>query len=440
MLNFVENAIELSGETGTKLKCEILRRYYPLWWYITSGGPQNLHAYPTTFVEMNAGSGENYIKETNETILGSSGHTLATKYEHQGSPLKVILVENDKECFSHLKKVISKRWPDLTWSENIDDIQRDVYLLNTDTTDAIKQIQKIELGKSLFFFDPLLYTPWNEIEKVAKQHITKYYQTGTEFILFLFSSDWFYGRGEMAPLPDTNDISKWDEKQKKTVEQVDDLFGHKFWRDALLTPNSIDQKIETIVNLYRKNLHTWFRYVLPFPFTPKLSQTYHLFMCSNYEEGINIPKKFYTKYTGNHPFAPDYNRAFLKFRIAHQIPYFKKSTRPLIWRILWRIIKDHEEGICDVNCIDLKRLEQDYLIRKTTLEWLEEQGYLEKIDFFNTFWRYRPDTFQLDLKIVKKNLDIDPPPRFKPIERIIKDVETKPVTLDDFIPKGNTEN
>ncbi len=431
MLKFVGDAIELSGETGTKLKSETLGAYYPLWWYITSGGPRNLHSNPTAFIEMNAGSSENFIKETKKTILGSSGHAIDVKFKNPKSPLKIILVEENLECFSHLKKAILRRWPSLIWSENVGDPTQDVYLLNTSPQKVLTSLEQIELGRSLFFFDPLLFTPWNEIETVAKNRITKYYRTGTEFVLFLFTSDWFQGRGNMSALP--KNLENWNEEQKTTVEQMDHLFGHTFWRKHLLNSKSSAEKMDILVNLYKKNLHTWFRYVLPFPFKPKSEQMYHLFMCSNYEEGITITKKFYAKYTKNPPYAPNYDKAFLNFRKVHEIPYFRKNTKPLIWKLLWRIIKDHEEGICDVNCVDIKKLEYDYLTRKGALEWLFENNYLEKIHQ-HTPWKSKPDLFKLNWKTVKLNLDVDPPQQLQPLEKITYEPEPKlpKSTLDDF--------
>src|SRR5271157_674668 len=109
-LDFEGDAIILSGVTGTRLKCEILGKYYPKWWSITSGGKGKANRLPTSIVELNAGSGEDYIEETKETILGSSGHALKLKLEGESTPgLKVLLVEENQECFGHLKNVIRRR-------------------------------------------------------------------------------------------------------------------------------------------------------------------------------------------------------------------------------------------------------------------------------------------------------------------------------------------
>ena len=72
-LEFVGDAISLSGLTGSRLKCEVIGLYYPFWWNITSGGPSANNSWPTAIVELDAATGEVYIKDTKETILGSSG-------------------------------------------------------------------------------------------------------------------------------------------------------------------------------------------------------------------------------------------------------------------------------------------------------------------------------------------------------------------------------
>lgn len=82
MLEFVEDAICLSGLAGTKLKCDVLGSYYPFWWNITSGGQGANYAYPTAIVELHAGTGEVYIKDLKQIVLGSAGHALELKAEH----------------------------------------------------------------------------------------------------------------------------------------------------------------------------------------------------------------------------------------------------------------------------------------------------------------------------------------------------------------------
>lgn len=81
MVGFHGDALCLSGITGTRLKSEVLSRYYQFWWNIVSGGEQNDHRYSTTIIELNAGTGELFIEDTSEIILGSAGHALQLKFE-----------------------------------------------------------------------------------------------------------------------------------------------------------------------------------------------------------------------------------------------------------------------------------------------------------------------------------------------------------------------
>ena len=53
-LEFVQDAICLSGLTGSKVKCDVIGQYYPLWWNITSGGKRTNNDLPTAIVELDA--------------------------------------------------------------------------------------------------------------------------------------------------------------------------------------------------------------------------------------------------------------------------------------------------------------------------------------------------------------------------------------------------
>ena len=364
MVQFHDDAIVLSGITGTKLKCEILGGYYPTWWGITSGGSTRNYPFMTAILELNSGSGEDYIEDTDETILGSSGHALQLRLENPGaSKLKVILVEDNDECYAHLKNTIGNRWT----SVNIDQAegppetnQTGIYLIHKKLPEALDAIEKISLRNALFFFDPLLYTPWSEIERVARRRIKWYYQTQTEFIVFTFSSDWFAGRPKLGltPLPKTRSKEKWTEQEKQSVGLMDEMFGNDVWQEKLLSDRSLEERVETLVRAYRLRLHRWFRYVLPLPFEPKKGQRYHLFVCSNYEEGIDITRRFYAKDSGNSLYHPDNKTAYERFAKLH--PHLSKHLRgiqrPLPWKILWAVIKNHDEGLCDIRCDDLGRL------------------------------------------------------------------------------------
>ena len=105
-LGFHNDAIILSGETGTKLKTSIIADYYRLWWEITSGNERNYFRNNTSIVEMHAATGEVYIENTGETILGSAGHAMQLKFERnpwETRNLKIICIEENDECFYHLK-------------------------------------------------------------------------------------------------------------------------------------------------------------------------------------------------------------------------------------------------------------------------------------------------------------------------------------------------
>lgn len=440
MLTFHGDAIELSGETGTKLKSEIIGKYYPLWWHITSGGNRLEYSKPTAIIEMNAGTGEDYIKDTDTTILGSSGHALKLKAESpNASQLKVILIESDSSCFSHLKNVVARRWPILEYSIQVNANSKDTYLLNikTNIPDIIEQI---DLGNSLFFFDPLLYSPWSEIEEIANKRIKKYYHTGTEFIIFLFTSDWFQGRGDLVSLPIDLIEENWSPQEKSSVSKMDDLFGHTKWRSDLLISKSNDERMETLIRLYRERLHKWFRYVLPLPFQPKSSQIYHLFMCSNYEVGVRITKDFYSRYTNNPKYSPDNDSAYLKFVKIHSELKMTGNKKSHQWKTLWKIIREHEEGICDKLCLDLIKDSDNFESVRHSLEWLESYGYIKKIDDLTDAWEEKPDLYQLDWSFLKKQLGIDLPMSLHPLSDMTltppipaeKNDEKKPSGLDRF--------
>jgi hypothetical protein len=88
-----------------------MRDYYNFWWGITSGGPYPGYPHNTAIVELNAATGEVYIEDTGETVLVSSGHAMNLKVTNHPNTqnLKVILIEEDTNCYSHLKNVIKRR-------------------------------------------------------------------------------------------------------------------------------------------------------------------------------------------------------------------------------------------------------------------------------------------------------------------------------------------
>ena len=112
VLEFHDDAISLSGPTGTKLKSEIINSYYKFWWEVVSGGPNKNYRFPSSIIELNAATGEIYIEETDETVLGSAGHALELKASQSPKTrnLRIILIEENDHCFEKLEKVIERRF------------------------------------------------------------------------------------------------------------------------------------------------------------------------------------------------------------------------------------------------------------------------------------------------------------------------------------------
>lgn len=415
MLEFKDHAIVLSGSTGTKIKSEILGSYYNTWWFITSGG--RIADNQTAIVEMNAATGEIFVKDIQTTILGSSGHALQLKGDNsKSSKLNIILVEEDEQCFSNLQEVIKKRWGHINYSFYPPELEKDwVYLLRK-PNEVIEILDKYNIGIALFFFDPLLYSPWSEIEEIATRRIKWYYKTGTEFLIFVFTSDWFTGRKEWHALPEHMDEKKWTDEEKESVIHGNLFFGNSLWQKYLLRPGKLDEKIDLMVKLYKRRLQKWFRYVLPMPFEPKPNQMYHIFVCSNYERGVNITRKFYTKYTGNEPYDPDNHSAFKKFIALHPEKKMKGNQRCDEWKILWNVIRNHHDGICDNSCEELREKQPNLELRDNALCWLEENGYLKEIPPLSKVWTDPPTLYAINWNKIKEKFGITPSKELVPLK------------------------
>ena len=419
-LEFVQDAISLSGLTGSKLKSEIIAEYYPFWWKITSGGARRNYRWATAIVELDAATGEMYIKDTDEIILGSAGHALSLKCDNRNArKLTIILVEKDLDCFSHLRNVIGRRWPMVNVSEAEGPLQSNrsnIYLMNVELEDAVNTISQIDLGNSLFFFDPLRSVPFETIEKVARSKIKSYYQTGTEFILFVFTSDWFLGRGDFAALPKTTNGDNWSDAELHAVEEADALFGHEGWRSKILCEKPIHEKETDFIDSYKVCLRKWFRYVLPMPFNPKGKQVFHLILCSNFEAGVRATRGFFCERTGNPGYKPDNNTAYRTFHSKHGEIYegLRGNQKPKQWRILWRTITGHEEGYCDCLCRDLEEIEPDGQQRQRLLEWLANKRYLIPFESSNP-WNIEITQYQVNWDIVSAELGIESPNPLEPL-------------------------
>jgi three-Cys-motif partner protein len=419
-LEFVQDAITLSGLTGSKLKCDVVGEYYSFWWNITSGGPSSQHSFPTAIVELDAATGEVFIKDTGETVLGSAGHALDLKLSNPSTQgLTLVLVEKDASCYQHLKNVIRRRWVNVNTDiaeGPLASNKSNIYLMNKTLDSALSDIERLPLGNALFFFDPLRGIEYATIEKVATRRVNSFYKTMTEFIVFVFTSDWFLGRDDFAPLPTTPEEGAWSAEEKKTVAECDGLLGYKGWRGEILRASPVKEREEAFIRLYRDRLHRWFRFVLPLPFNPKTNQVFHLILCSNFSTGVRRTRDFYSQKTGNPQYSPDNAGAFRRFRENHPevFPGLDKRRKPPHWRILWKTIVDHEEGVCDALCSDFKDVEGDSQRRVQLLEWLEQKGYLRRCDFGNP-WDPSVKQYRLNWEALKGALGIDPPVPLVPL-------------------------
>jgi len=425
MLGFHEDALLLSGPAGTGLKTRILGNYYEFWWRITSGGESKRNEFPTAIVDMNAGSGELYIKELGRTLLGSAGHAMRLKFDlgYPTDALKLALVEEDPKCFSHLQSVIHRRWPSLRLDQATGPIDRNasgVYLLRLPLEEAVDTVGRLNLGNSIYFFDPLLHVEMETIERVARSRIKYFFQTGTEFIIFVFTSDWFTGREyawreRLAPLPATSQRKTWTSSEAEAVASADSLFGDEDWQENVLNGASRNVRQDSFIDEYRRRLMKWFRWVLPLPFIPKRGQLYHLVFCSNFEDGVKVTRDFYCQYTGNPRFNPDNQTAYEKFiaRFPETAQGLWGLQRPIQWKILWHIIRYCEGGICDYGCKGIKEKGTREGV-KAAMGWLLNGGYLRQLEGVPSAWAPIP-RYQLDWDKVQETLAILPPAKLKPI-------------------------
>lgn len=440
MLEFHEDAICLSGITGTKIKSEILNRYYRFWWNITSGGERSNHNYPTAIIELNAGTGEIFIEETSEIIFGSAGHALLLKFELDSqNSLKIILVEEDPECYLHLKNVIKRKFPEFYPNIQQTNNSSNIFLLNCSLVEALERIENIQnLGNALFFFDPLRMTRWQNIENVAKKRVTQYYGTRTEFIIFLFTSDFFLGRKEFTQFPSHNIEEKWTSGEKKSILEADELFENTEWRELILTDKDIFERENEFIALYKRNLQRWFRYVLTLPFNPKKDQIYHLIYCSNYAVGIRATKNNFLSLTKNFKIQPDNKTTYKRFLYLHpelSKSFIGKKQRPLVWKILWAFIVQ-EDGIRDRLCPDLHELNPDQMEIQRGLDWLAKRRYIEQIDVKSEWYSSIPK-YEINWPILYERLRISKPPLMKPLsnEEVmneLKEDKKEQMTFSDF--------
>jgi three-Cys-motif partner protein len=365
-------------------------------------------------------------------ILGSAGHAIELKIKHdKQNSLKLILIEEDTSCYNHLKQVLCRKIPGISVSiceGPIAENRSNIFLMNLPLNDALTEMAGIsKLGNSIFFFDPLRMVKWDIIETVARNRIKSYYQTGTEFIIFLFTSDYFLGRDEFHSFPKHNDESHWTDQEKESVTEADELFGNREWRSKVLCDDEIGKRELDFIDFYQTRLFKWFRYVLPLPFRPKKNQLYHLIICSNYEAGIRETKSHYSKKMFMKKMNQDNSLAYDNFKILHHdlCKNFPGTEKPLEWKILWALVKQ-EIGIRDLMCSDLRRLEENFNRRQNAMRWLADNHFLIPIDV-RCAWGSPHQKYALDWKYCKEKLGIEYPIQLKPISP-----ESSNLNLSDF--------
>lgn len=152
------------------------------------------------------------------------------------------------------------------------------------------------------------------------------------------------------------------------------------------------------------------------PFNPKDNQLFHLILCSNYEAGVNRTKNAYASKTLNPIYRPDNKLAYKKFISLHPetIKKIKGRRKPIVWKVLWKAIKGHEDGICDCYCRDFKEDHPSPRFIHMALEWLKKRGYLGYFDIENA-WGSELDRYIVNWDIVGQKLGVYPPPGLYPL-------------------------
>jgi hypothetical protein len=155
------------------------------------------------------------------------------------------------------------------------------------------------------------------------------------------------------------------------------------------------------------------------PFKPKPSQLFHLILCSNHEAGVRATRDFYSSKTENPKYSPDNGVAFTFFRKLHPELWdsITGNERPLQWKMLWAVIRNHEEGICDAYCRDFQEMRVPLWARRESLNWLEKKGYIKKFKIEYPWSGMSPlnQRFILNWTIVKEKLRIDSPLNLVPL-------------------------
>ncbi|MFQ5833946.1 MAG: hypothetical protein ACE5H4_14665 [Candidatus Thorarchaeota archaeon] len=433
-LEFKHKAIVLSGVAGTRLKTKVLGRYYRFWHSVQSGGKRGSYRYPTSIIDLNAGTGLLYINEEREIIYGSAGHALELKYKSIDigtKNLSVFLVEEHDKCREYLLENIEEEWDVKLQQQK--GISYPVW-----TNGAVWLFESVKdfleftesgsmIDRGLFLFDPLLAPEYAVIERVAKSRISIPFQRGTEFILFFFTSDWVNGRKGFSPLPRDADESKWKKGETGSAQIADVAFGNRAWLRVMEMNGSSDVLQDSLLLAYEMKLRKWFRLVLPIPFQPKKGQTYHILCCSNYEVGINLIRSEWEHLVGIHKgervrsgvidLAKDVFPRFSAEYPGIMLSRKKGQKRPSEWRVLWKVAREFADGTCDQNCKSLIDIAGSSAEVERCLEWSESEGFLTRETKIPWAWAKHPQfpRFRANYNRLNEVLGISLPLPMRPL-------------------------
>lgn len=208
-------------------------------------------------------------------------------------------------------------------------------------------------------------------------------------------------------MPISSDFNSWSDTERETINALSNVLGDDLWYDSILIDEKVEIRMNNLIEEYQNRLYELFRYVIPMPFAPKKDQIYHLFFCSNYHEGAKIITDFYSNETNNQ-WKPNHHVYYRKFKKLHQNNIFFPggSSRPIEWKVLWRIITYYRLGKFDHNCRDLIEKAQSKPQLYETINWLKSEGYVRNYSKFR---------FELNWEIITNNLGLEPPPPFEPL-------------------------
>jgi three-Cys-motif partner protein len=453
-VEIIDGALCLSGLTGTQLKTKLVESYYGFWLSVTTRGKGRLATKPVYIVDMNAATGLVKVEETGEIINGSAGHALERKYGTKrglNSQLRIIFVESESDCREALFANIRKNWSEAElqehkpqWYQSSDGF---VDLFES-AEDFLKYKNPSDLGNSLFYFDPLLAPDLDLIEQIASVRINRPFRINTEFLIFFFTSDWVVGRTNFAALPKTDSDTEWTSEERVSARAADSAFGGRNWVNVMKNGSGIEKTEDMLLELYKKTLRKWFRFVQPLPFVPKTGQRYDLFCCSNFDTGMRVINGIYEKITGvDFSLDADNRTTYANFLKKHPNLQMTRNRRSKEWKCLWHIMKSHIDGICDQKSQGGIRDHASTESKlKNVLEWLQDEGYVKPIHGFSWMWpnHRKFPTFAIDWDFVKKQLDVDPPKDPEPLKpedlhkpRIIasqedNDTDKSQTTLEEF--------